>query len=124
MKNDINLHILLVEDEAITAQYMKNGLTKFGFSVTAVSSSDKALEKIREHKPDLILMDVHLAGELNGFDTMKKINQLNSIPVIYITGYVDENARNNAQHENVLGFLTKPININEIITIIKQKGLI
>ncbi len=62
--------ILIVEDENITATSLKNILTRLGYNVSGtVASGEKALQKVDERLPDLVLMDINLAGDLNGIET-------------------------------------------------------
>ena len=117
------IKILLIEDEAITAQYMKTGLTKNGHSVKTTATGKKAIQSIEEERPDLILMDIHLAGGMDGIETMQRINEEYPIPVVFITGYVDESIKEKTLPFKTLAFLVKPVNINEIIEIINDSDI-
>jgi two-component system, LytTR family, response regulator LytT len=61
--------ILVVEDESIVAKDIQNSLKKLGYQVpTTVSSAEKAIEEIEENRPDLVLMDIMLKGQMSGID--------------------------------------------------------
>ncbi len=85
-----NRKILIVEDEMITALDLRNQLGQAGYSVSGLANSgEDALRMSEEFKPDLILMDVRLAGAMNGIETSRRIQETTSIPVIYLTAYPD-----------------------------------
>lgn len=117
MENQIK--ILLVEDEFITAQYMKNELVKIGYNVTYnVSTGEEAIICAKKNPPDIILMDIRLAGKIDGIETGSIIKSGNDIKIIFMTGYEDEALREKADELNPLGYLIKPIDIQKIKEII------
>jgi len=78
--------ILVVEDDAVEAMDIQRTLESFGYDVPAVKSSGAdALEKIDAFKPDLVLMDIILKGEIDGIECAKKIRDHFDIPVVYLT---------------------------------------
>lgn len=115
------MNILLVEDEAITALSMKVELKNCGYAIEAVSSGEKAVTAAMGRKYDLILMDVHLSGKLNGMEAMKKINSESVIPFVFITGYSDEGTRNEMASLHPLKVLNKPVSALEIQKIVRER---
>ena len=115
------MNILLVEDEAITALSIKAELKTYGYATETVSSGERAVSEARDHNYDLILMDIHLAGKLSGIDAMKKINDVSSVPVIFITGYTDEGIQREMADLNPLKVLNKPVSVFEIQKIVREK---
>jgi PAS domain S-box-containing protein len=114
--NDGPYSILIVEDESLVANDLKLLLEKFDYDVVeTVSTGEEALEKIDESDPDLILMDIMLDGELNGIETVKKIDE-NPSPVVYLTAHSDEDTLNRAKKTDPLGYLTKPIDEADLRT--------
>ena len=112
--------ILIVEDEKIIAQDLKMTLNNFGYDVPAIASSgEDAIIKTAEIIPDLILMDIMLAGELNGIETAKQILGKHSIPLIYISAYADENTILAAKETKPFGYLVKPFEEQELHSIIR-----
>jgi len=82
--------ILIVEDEQVTALELQNRLRRLGYRVTGViSSGEDALTSIDERRPDLVLMDIFLDGEITGTQAADVINQRAGIPVVYLTAYSD-----------------------------------
>lgn len=85
--------ILVVEDEAILAEMTRRLLVRWGYEVIAVlSSGEAAVEEARRLCPDLILMDVRLSGRLDGFEAARRITVERPVPVIFTTGYNDDDA--------------------------------
>ena len=86
----VNARILVVEDERITAEDIKDSLNNLGYEVSdLVSSGEEAVKKVEELQPDLILMDIRLEGEMDGIDAVEEIREKYDIPVIYLTAYSD-----------------------------------
>ena len=107
--------ILIVEDDFIVAIDLKLHLEKMGYNVLDITDNgNDALNKTRETNPDLILMDIHLKGNIDGIDTAQKITDLYHVPVIYLTGYNDKNTRKRANTTEPFGYIVKPFEDNEI----------
>ncbi len=86
-----SLKILVVEDEALTALELQKKLVSWGYDVIdIVSSGEKALEKALALKPDLILMDILLKGNMTGIDAAREIKNKMEIPIIYLTAYCSD----------------------------------
>jgi PAS domain S-box-containing protein len=100
--------ILVVEDERITAEDIKSGLEFAGYTVPAiVSSGEDAIEKAGELKPDLVLMDIKLKGEMDGIEAAGQIRVRYDIPVIYLTAYSDETTVQRAKVTEPSGYILK-----------------
>jgi len=100
--------ILVVEDESIVAEDIKQVLKKLGYSVVGtVSEGELAVEFALNERPDVVLMDIVLKGEKTGIEIAKKMLDLN-IPVIYLTAYADEITLNKAKQTAPYGFILKP----------------
>ena len=112
--------ILIVEDEQVVALALQNRLTKLGYEVTELAATgERALHSIEEHRPDLVLMDIVLAGKMTGTQTAKLVHEQFDIPVVYLTAYSDsatlEQVKETAEH----GFLTKPFQSQELHAVIQ-----
>ena len=115
--SDVN--ILLVEDESIEAMDIKRTLESFGFKVPYVASSgEKALEKAIEIKPDLILMDIIIRGQIDGIDVASSIKKLN-IPVIFLTAHPEDDTIERAKLTEPYGYIVKPYDSTELKHLIK-----
>lgn len=106
--------ILVVEDEMIVADDIKNCLIKEGYSGEIVSNGEEAIKKVNEFHPDLILMDIMLKGGIDGIETAGKIKERFSIPIIYLTAFSDKKMIERAKLTNPLGYLIKPFNKRDL----------
>lgn len=107
--------ILIVEDERIIAEDIKRTLVNFGYQVPAIySSGEDALKNVSEIKPDLILMDIMLEGQMNGIETAGIIRDTTTIPVIYLTAYANENTLQSAKITEPFGYIIKPFEEREL----------
>ncbi|MDD1686379.1 response regulator [Methanoregula sp.] len=102
--------ILIVEDDAITALDIQTVLTTLGYQVAGVASTgEKAIDLVEAGVPDLILMDIHLAGKLSGIDAAEKIHSTHNIPIIYLTAYAEPELVGQAKKTRPYGYLIKPL---------------
>ena len=109
------IKILLVEDEAITAKGLKMDLEELGYEVLKpVAKGEEAISVAVQEDPALILMDIRLAGRLNGIEAAERIHSKKMIPIAYMTGYATEEIKAQALKTNPLGLLEKPVDINNI----------
>lgn len=103
------LKILIVEDEMLIAANIANQLEAFGYEVIGIiPRGEEAIKVVQNDKPDLVLMDINLKGELDGIETAKKIQQEGQIPIIYLTANSDDEHFNRAKATNPYAFLSKP----------------
>ena len=111
--------ILIVEDEALTAEDIKGHLEAAGYGVSAiVDSGEAALALLEGTRPDLVLMDIVLAGEIDGIDAAAAIRTRYHIPVVYLTAYTDKEKVDRAQATEPYGYLVKPFDDREVKTTI------
>lgn len=104
-------NILVVEDDKPSGLILKKLLDKSGYNVTdVVDSGEEAINTIKQTKPDLILMDISLAGEIDGIETAERIYQTHNIPFIYITAGTDDNTFERAKKSLPLNYIVKPFN--------------
>lgn len=116
-----NCNILVVEDEAIVSKDIQQSLKKLGYTIVGASATgEKAIELALKHKPDLVLMDIMLKGEMSGIDAAKKIKETLSIPVIYLTAYADENTLSKAKVTEPYGYIIKPFKEIDLHTSIEM----
>lgn len=115
--------LLLVEDERITVLHIRNILENAGYSIIdSVSSGEEALDFVKKNKPDIILMDIILSGEMDGIDTVEIISKEYKIPTIYLTANTDMYVKERAMKTCPFGYLPKPIERDEMMRLI-QMGL-
>jgi PAS domain S-box-containing protein len=113
--------IFIVEDERIVAEDIGETLKKLGYLISGIAvSGETAIEKIRETLPDLVLMDIHLAGEMDGIEAAGQIHTLFDIPVIYLTAYADNDLLERAKLTEPYGYVLKPFNDREVHSVIEM----
>jgi len=113
--------IFIVEDEAIVANDLKETLRGLGYDVPGIAKSGElALEKVKDLHPDLVLMDIHLAGKMDGVETAGTIHTLYDIPVIYLTAYADKALLERAKITEPYGYVIKPYDERELHSIIEM----
>lgn len=109
--------ILIVEDETIVALDIENVLEDLGYMVTdSVDNHDDAILSVKEHVPDIILMDINLENSKNGIETARSIQKIKDIGIIYLTAFADEKTIENALETNPLGYITKPFKETDLKT--------
>ncbi len=113
--------ILIVEDEAIVAKDTSVCLEKIGYEVIAsFSKGEKALSFLEDNKPDLVLMDIMLAGNISGIDASARIKKDYDIPVVFLTAYADEKTIERAKITESYGYVIKPFKEIDIRTSIEM----
>ena len=114
------IKILVVEDEVIVAQDIAGRLKKMGYQVTAtVASGEEAIEKASENKPDLVLMDIVLKGDMDGVTAAGKIQTTINVPTVFLTAYADETTLERAKITNPFGYIVKPFQQKELQVVIE-----
>lgn len=113
--------ILIVEDELIAAEYLKEVLLKNGFNVVGIIDKGKeAMEKIPEINPDMVLMDIMLKDSISGSEVALYLKQhAPKVAIIFLTAYADNEMVEYAIESNSYGYLMKPYNEKEIVNTLK-----
>jgi PAS domain S-box-containing protein len=107
--------ILIVEDEGVVALSIKAALTKMGYTVVGIAvSGSEAIALAMEKKPDVILMDIHIKGDIDGIQTTEKLNAVMDVPVIFLTAYADDETVSRAIKTGSHSYLVKPYNPREL----------
>ncbi|MFW6112566.1 MAG: response regulator, partial [Chloroflexota bacterium] len=107
--------ILVVEDESITAQDIVMSLQDLEYTVAAtVASGEEAIQKAKEEKADLVLMDISLDGKMDGIEAAQQIHSQLNIPVVFLTAYVSSDLIERAKLTEPYGYLVKPFNDREL----------
>lgn len=112
--------ILVVEDEIVVAMEIEEKLKSLGYEVSALcSSGEEAVSRIQERRPDLVLMDIKLDGQLDGIQAAELIRSHHDIPIVYLTAYADEKTLDRAKQTEPFGYLVKPFSEAELHTTIE-----
>jgi DNA-binding response OmpR family regulator len=117
--------VLIVEDELIVAEDLKTQLIDWGFDVIGiVSTGSSALNLAKEARPDVVILDVKIGGDLSGFETAVAIRTFfaEEIPVIFISGYpIDNHPRIKALPR--YAYMNKPFDSHGLIETVKSLGV-
>ena len=107
--------ILVVEDEMIIAKEIEHTLVGLGFEVAGmVDKGELAVEAALRNHPDLVLMDVMLAGEMDGVEAAARIREGCDVPVVFLTAYTDDETLGRVKRTEPYGYLVKPFNRTEL----------
>ncbi len=102
--------LIIVENESLVVEDLRSLLERIGFSVLEnYRRGEAALEGIRESTPDLVLMSIQLAGDMDGIEVSKRLS-MRPTPVVFVTSHTDKRTLDRAKETNPLGYLTQPIN--------------
>ena len=119
--NEEKKKILIVDDDEILADELKDSLIDMGYDVLSIEKSgEDAINKIKVKMPDLVLMDIKLNGEKNGFETADEIINMQDIPIIFISGLPYEDRLYRTKLRVPYGYLTKPFTLNELQIVIES----
>lgn len=111
--------ILIVEDDFIQSFVIEHQLKSFNYNVVGIANTgEEAIALSEKHKPDVVIMDISLKGELNGIETAKKIMESCNTSIIYITGHIQEFYRNRIKQTNYLDIIEKPFHRNKLAAVI------
>jgi CheY-like chemotaxis protein len=107
--------ILIVEDEQSIAGLLKSSLEKCGYNIVgSVATGEEAIWEAHKHQPDLILMDIHLTGGMDGIEAATQIRLNSRIPAIFVTGDMEDGLLEQAKAAEPLGFVLKPFTAKEL----------
>ncbi|MFV1884493.1 MAG: response regulator [Balneola sp.] len=107
--------VLIVEDDMIISLVIENMVRELGHEVIGkAASGQEAIEFAFESKPDLILMDIRLKGEMDGIEAVTAIKEKISTSVIYLTGNSDRVNYDRARATECIDLITKPFTLNDL----------
>jgi len=115
--------ILIVEDEPMTSLSEQQMLKNLGYEVTGIAlSGEDAVQRVGVDKPDLVLMDIKLMGDMDGREAALKIRELHQIPVIYVTALGDKETSKAGKFTvpEGFGYIVKPFTEEELESEIKR----
>lgn len=101
--------ILIVEDDVIVTEDLKGKLQRLGFEICGTAEGgEQAIELVSARRPDLVLMDIHLKGAMDGIEAATLIRRDSDIPVVYLTAHSDRSTLERARITEPFGYLLKP----------------
>jgi len=110
--------ILAVDDEQRMVRFIQLNLEQDGFEVVTAYNGKEALEQVRTQLPDLILLDI-MMPDINGFEVLKKIREVNNVPVIMLTAKGVEDDRIQGLELGADDYITKPFSPRELVSRIR-----
>jgi DNA-binding NarL/FixJ family response regulator len=112
--------IMVVEDEGVTAMRIKRNMVDMGYTVTPIIvSGEEAVERIEKDRPDLVLMDIVLKGNIDGIEAAEQIHSRFDIPIVYLTAHSDESMMKRIKRTEPLGYIIKPFDERELRIIVE-----
>ena len=121
-EKDMSKSILIVEDNELNMKLFDDLLSAHGYKTIKTRDGTKVLDIAREHRPDLILMDIQLP-EVSGLEVtqwLKKDDDLKTIPVIAITAFAMKGDEERIRQGGCEDYISKPISIAHFIGVIKK----
>jgi len=114
-----NGRVMIVEDEPMVAEAIEINLESFGYEVVAkAAAAEEAIDLAQSKKPDVILMDIMLSGDMDGIVAAQKIQDAQGIPIVFLTAYDDEQTLSRASITEPFGYILKPFSPRELNAII------
>jgi two-component system, response regulator PdtaR len=107
-------HILVVDDDRLVLAALCEGLRSAGYRVTGTASPHDALGIAERDAPDLALLDVRMPG-MDGIELGRKLREQRGVPFLYLSAYGDQKVVRQAVEEGALGYLVKPLDIQQIV---------
>ena len=107
-------HILVVDDDRLVLAALAEGLRGAGYRVTGVASGEEALASVARDAPDLALLDVRMPG-MSGIELGRQVREKFGVPFLYLSAYGDQAMVQQAVDEGALGYLVKPLDIQQIV---------
>jgi DNA-binding response OmpR family regulator len=116
------LKILFIEDDKIIAKNLKEILEKWGYEVVDINTTaEDAFETLYDKSIDLVISDIEIRGLIDGIDASKILQDIYDLPIIFITAYSDdEKIQRASKLKNMVGYLVKPIKIEELKALIEM----
>lgn len=109
------IRILVVEDDLLHMEKVEMAIEKLDYQmITAADNAVEAMRVIKATKPDVVLMDINLKGDMDGISLAEKINETDPVPVIFTTSFVDKGTIDRAKLANPYAYLIKPLEINSL----------
>lgn len=109
------IRVLIIEDEPIVAQDIEETLREGGYGIAGIASrGELAYELFTETEPDLVMLDINLAGNLDGIETAAMIKAKRDIPIIFLTGLSDKGTIARASEVEPDAYITKPFNETQL----------
>ena len=117
-----NINILVAEDEAVQRSFLEVVLSTVGYSITLVRNGKEALEHLRDHTPDLIILDINMPY-MSGIEIcsrVKAVRRLRHVPVIILTAQDDARTETTATFSKADAFVGKPFKNAHLVAVVED----
>lgn len=112
-------HILVVEDEPKLVRLLREVLTAVGYSVVTTGDGERAIELVALEQPDLMILDLVLAKEMDGYEVAKRVREFSSVPIIMLTAKARESDLLRGFDSGADDYMTKPFSSKELLVRVK-----
>lgn len=106
-------NILLVDDDRLILATLSDGLRRFGYAVETASDGERALALCAAAEPDLAILDLSMPG-MSGVELARRLRETTQVPYLFLSAYSDHEVVDSAVEEGALGYLVKPLDVNQI----------
>ncbi|MDX1942258.1 MAG: response regulator transcription factor [Saprospiraceae bacterium] len=114
------IKILIVEDEPLIAEDIREYLSNIDYSVCAIAHNKvQALQALEQEAPDMILLDINLGGNMDGLEIANIINEQYHVPFIFLTSYSHKSIIEQAKVSRPMGYILKPFNEKDLYSSIE-----
>lgn len=115
---DNGISVLIVDDDPVVLSALALGLSSMGFRVDKAASGEEAVYKCLQQRPTIAILDVNMPG-INGIEAARRIRETSGVPVMFLSAYDEKALVEQAVAEGGLGYLVKPIRINQLVPAIQ-----
>lgn len=113
--------VLIVEDEPIVSMDLRRKLEAMGYNVAAeIRSGEESIEAATKMRPDVVLMDIKLTGEMDGIDAAERIHDQFDVPIVYLTACADEPTLERAKATKPSGYILKPFGDAQLRAVVEM----
>lgn len=113
-------HLLIVEDEALIAMSFEMALSMYGYQCRVVATGEDALAAVHAQVPDAVVMDIHLAGTIDGIECAKTMRLTHHFPIVFITGYNAQELKQRGKDLPNVHYLEKPMTVQDLVRTLRQ----
>lgn len=114
------IKVLIIEDEMVLNIDVQNSLEEMGYKISGIeSTAHGAINNIKNKRPNIIIVDIHLKGYIRGLELVKQIWEKHKIPVVFLTSYSGDLVIKNSMEFEPYAYLIKPSKERDIDTAIK-----
>jgi len=115
--------ILIAEDEFLPAAHLRAVLSRAGHEIVGtVATARDCVESARDKTPDVILLDIRLAGDMDGIEAARLIREFSNAEIVFMSGYQETSFRDRAMETGAVAFLVKPVLLKDIEAFLGGSG--